>query len=172
MDATNRVSLVVPKVRQVGFFTPNAPPANPPSRSHSCPPDSNSPPLSDSPAGNSLSPIMIPPPLRRLSGNFNSRTGAVSVPGRPAPREHVTVGSYNPSESVLGPGSPQSRMSDGDFSEETDSTLGFFRRSNSAKFTSSLPSGGGFDLLPVKQSDKATELDGEDATQAPGNCAI
>ncbi|OMO83091.1 Initiation factor 2B-related protein [Corchorus olitorius] len=146
-----RVSRAVPRVRQVGFFTPNAPPQQPgPTRSQSGPPNSNSPPLSDSPASNSLSPVMIPPP-RHLSDNLGARTAAVPVPGRANAGQHATVGSYNPTESVLGLESPPaSRIGDGEFSEGTESSLGFYRRSNSAKFASSFP-GGGFDLSPVKQ---------------------
>ncbi|OMO96078.1 Initiation factor 2B-related protein [Corchorus capsularis] len=146
-----RVSRAVPRVRQVGFFTPNAPPQQPgPTRSQSGPPNSNSPPLSDSPASNSLSPVMIPPP-RHLSDNLGARTAAVPVPGRANAGEHATVGSYNPTESVLGLESPPaSRIGDGEFSEGTESSLGWYRRSNSAKFASSFP-GGGFDLSPVRQ---------------------
>ncbi|THG06036.1 hypothetical protein TEA_019403 [Camellia sinensis var. sinensis] len=58
-------TVIDPKVRQVGFFAPGGPPT----RSHSTPPDpsSSSPPVSDlSPSGNTLSPVMIPPP-RHLS---------------------------------------------------------------------------------------------------------
>lgn len=54
-------ALIDPKVRQVGFFT-SAP--LPPDRTQSDPPDPiRSPPLADaSSPGNSLSPVMIPPP--------------------------------------------------------------------------------------------------------------
>ncbi|XP_065854348.1 uncharacterized protein [Euphorbia lathyris] len=76
-----------PKVRQVGFFTPGA---SSPDRSLSGPPDrtSSSPPtLPDSPtAGNSLSPVMIPPPRH------------ASAPLSPLRRDTVHVGSYNASE--------------------------------------------------------------------------
>ncbi|XP_007036420.2 PREDICTED: translation initiation factor eIF-2B subunit delta [Theobroma cacao] len=150
MDA-RRVTRAVPRVRQVGFFTPNAPPEQPgPVRSQSGPPNSNSPPLSGSPASNSLSPVMIPPP-RHLSDNLGARTGAVPVPGRANAGDHATVGSYNPADSVLGLESPPpTRIGDGESSEETESSLGWYRRNNPAKFASSFP-GGGFDLSPVKQ---------------------
>ncbi|XVF53965.1 hypothetical protein PTKIN_Ptkin05aG0142900 [Pterospermum kingtungense] len=149
MDA-RRVTPAVPRVRQVGFFTPNAPTQQPgPIRSQSGPPNSDSPPLSDSPASNSLSPVMIPP-SRHLSDNLGERTAAVPVPGRENAGEHATVGSYNPSESVLRLESPPSRIGDGEISEGTESSLGWYRRSNSAKFASSFP-GGGFNLSPVKQ---------------------
>lgn len=63
------------------------------------------------------------------------------------------VGSYNPTESLLGASpsvmSPSSRIGDGEFSEE--SSPGWFRRSSSAKFASSFS--GGFDLTSVKSSD-------------------
>ncbi|XP_061364357.1 probable translation initiation factor eIF-2B subunit delta isoform X2 [Gastrolobium bilobum] len=58
----------IPKFRQVGFFTHGAPPE----RSQSGPPDPihSSPRVSNiSPSGNSLSPVMIPPP-RHLSDNL------------------------------------------------------------------------------------------------------
>lgn len=66
----------------------------------------------------------------------------------------AVVGSYNPSESLLGASpplaSPSSRViGDGEFSEE--SSAGWFRRSNSAKFASSFS--GGFDLTSVKSSE-------------------
>ena len=140
MDA-RRVLRAVPRVRQVGFFTPNAPPLQPgPTRSQSGPPNSNSPPLSGSPASNSLSPVMIPPP-RHLSDN------------------RATVGSYNPSESFLRLESPPaSRIGHGEFSEGTESSLGWYRRSNSAKFASSFP-GGGFDLSPVKQPESVAVVE-------------
>ncbi|XVF12352.1 hypothetical protein REPUB_Repub08aG0109700 [Reevesia pubescens] len=150
MDA-RRVSLAVPRVRQVGFFTPNAPPEQPgPTRSLSGPPNSNSPPLSESPASNSLSPVMIPPP-RHLSDNLGGRTAAEPVPGLESDGEHPTVGSYNPPESVLSLESPPPRrIGEGEFSVGSESSLGWYRNSNSAKFASSFP-GGGFDLSPVKQ---------------------
>ncbi|KAK3225612.1 hypothetical protein Dsin_005474 [Dipteronia sinensis] len=155
MDARRGVR-AVPKVRQVGFFTANPPP---PSRSQSVPAESTSPPLSDSPAsGNSLSPVMIPPP-RHLSDNLSHlRSAAVPVPDsssrRPIAGEHVTVvGSYNPPDSVLG------EVVSPNFSEdnsEASTTLGWFGKSGSGKFTagSSFP-GGGFDLTTVK-SEKFT----------------
>ncbi|XP_020532363.1 translation initiation factor eIF-2B subunit delta isoform X2 [Jatropha curcas] len=145
----------VPKVRQVGFFTPNEP--LPPTRSQSGPPDSNSPQLANSPASNSLSPVMIPPP-RHMSDNLAHRaTSPLPVPEAPAFRrsitggDHVTlVGSYNPTESLLGQSPPSARIVDGEFSEE--SSPGWLRRSNSAKFASSFPSGG-FDLTSLKSSE-------------------
>ncbi|XVF50661.1 hypothetical protein PTKIN_Ptkin04bG0119800 [Pterospermum kingtungense] len=155
-----RLPSAVPRVRQVGFFTPNAPPHQPgPARSQSGPPNSNSPPLSGSPASNSLSPVMIPPP-RHLSDNLGGHTAAVAVPGRDNAGEHATFGSYNPSESVFGLESPPpSRIGDREFSEEgTESSLGWYRRSNSAKYASSFP-GGGFDLSPVKHPESVNGVE-------------
>ncbi|KAJ6765068.1 TRANSLATION INITIATION FACTOR EIF-2B [Salix koriyanagi] len=158
MDA-RRATTTVPRVRQVGFFTPNAPPAQP-SRTHSFPLDSSSPPLSNSPVNNSLSPVMIPP-SRHLSDNLVHRaTSPLPVPEpsafrRPIRSHHVAVvGSYNPTESLLGSSpplaSPSSRViGDGEFSEE--SSAGWFRRSNSAKFASSFS--GAFDLTSVMSSE-------------------
>ncbi|XP_039032591.1 uncharacterized protein LOC120167731 [Hibiscus syriacus] len=152
---TRRVSRAVPRVRQVGFFTPNTPAQHPPpTRSQSGPPTSDSPPLSESPASNTLSPVMIPP-ARHLSDNLGGRTSALPVPGRGNAGDHATVGSYNPSESVLWLESPtRSRISDEEFSEGTD----WYRRSNSAKFATSLPSGG-FNFSPVKQPESVAALE-------------
>ncbi|KAE8719735.1 hypothetical protein F3Y22_tig00109926pilonHSYRG00131 [Hibiscus syriacus] len=152
---TRRVSRAVPRVRQVGFFTPNTPAQHPvPTRSQSGPPTSDSPPLSGSPASNSLSPVMIPP-ARHLSDNLGGRTAALPVPRHGNAGDHAIVGSYNPSESVLWLESPtRSRIGDEEFSEGTD----WYRRSNSAKFSSSLPSGG-FNLSPVKQPGSVAALE-------------
>lgn len=144
-------AVIDPKVRRVGFFTPNAPPQQP-ARTQSLPPDSSSPPLSDSPASNSLSPVMIPPP-RHPSDNLSAyRTPAIPVaePARERAELMVVAGSYDPAESLFGTSSPSRsppvsrRFLDGEFSGESR-----FRRSHSAKFASSFP-GGGFDLTAVK----------------------
>lgn len=56
--------------------------------------------------------------------------------------DHVPVGSYNPSESLLGsspvPSSPSARIgiADGEFSEESD---GWYRLNDSRKYASNLP---------------------------------
>uniref|UniRef100_A0A2N9HKA1 Translation initiation factor eIF2B subunit delta n=1 Tax=Fagus sylvatica TaxID=28930 RepID=A0A2N9HKA1_FAGSY len=131
MDARRTSRTVIdPKVRHVGFFTPNPDPDSP----------GRTPLLSNSPASNSLSPVMIPPP--RLPSD---RTAAVPVPEtglrRQTGGDHVAVGSYNPSESLLSssptPSSPSSRVGlDGEFSEESG---GWYRRSNSGKFATGLP---------------------------------
>ncbi|GAV65967.1 IF-2B domain-containing protein [Cephalotus follicularis] len=164
---TSRGARAVPKVRQVGFFTPNPPT---PTRTQSVPPESTSPPISDSPA------VMIVPP-RHLSDNLSLRTAAVPVPEsavrRPTRADHVAlVGSYNPSESLFGSSSPPafspvSRIGDGEFSEEA-SSAGLCRRSNSAKFASSLPSRG-FDVTAVRRSDNfAAKAGREQIKQAKG----
>ncbi|XP_059670556.1 probable translation initiation factor eIF-2B subunit delta isoform X1 [Cornus florida] len=123
-------TVIDPKVRQVGFFAPGRASNNP------------SPPVTEiSLSGNSLSPVMIPPP-RHISD--------MSVPGnlpfsplrRPS-GESIPVGSYNPSEFA----SP-STASYVDFREDAYSPGGPLR-SNSGKFASSLPSGG-FHLTAVK----------------------
>ncbi|KAF5445375.1 hypothetical protein F2P56_034426 [Juglans regia] len=109
-----------PMIRRVGFFTPTG--NSQLLRAHSNPAGSDSPPLADSPAGNSLSPVMIPPP-RHLS----DRTPSVPVPetGLRQDSEHVRVGSYNPSESLLG-SSPSGgiALAGGAFSEESDGWYG------------------------------------------------
>ncbi|KAI3976856.1 hypothetical protein MKX01_008714 [Papaver californicum] len=158
--------VIDPKVRQVGFFTPGAPP----DRSQSFPVESTSPPgvSSLSPSGNSLYPVMIPPG-RHASDNITSSLGfqtsrpvpvpvpiSVPVPLSPLRRPHggdnthniIISGSYNPSESLMS--SPtqlgsSSRMDDGDFSEE--SSPGWARKGGGGggKVASSFPSGG-FDM--------------------------
>ncbi|CAI9110001.1 OLC1v1009953C2 [Oldenlandia corymbosa var. corymbosa] len=143
MDA-RRVPRTVsdPKVRQVGFFTPGAPP----DRSQSGPPHlvSSSPPVSEiSPSGNSLSPVMIPPP-RHLSSDLSRVTHIPLAPLSPLRgRDSIPVGSYNPSEFS----SPTAT----EFSEDAHSPKWAVRRSNSGKFASSLPAGG-FDMSTVKQN--------------------
>lgn len=143
---TSRIP-IDPKVRQVGFFAPGALR----DRSQSGPLGfSSSPPVSNiSPAGNSLSPVMIPPP-RHASDNFVlSRPLAVPVSAStfrpPAVEDRMAVGSYDASELLLGT-SASSRIGDGEFSEDYSV---FFRRSSSGKFASSLPSGG-FDSTAMK----------------------
>ncbi|CAL1354679.1 unnamed protein product [Linum trigynum] len=167
MDA-RRGSLPVPRVRQVGFFTPNAPPA--PTRSQSGPPNSSSPPLPESPASNSLSPVMIPPP-RHHSDNLAAAprpTSPLPVP-EPSPfrrrgahagadNNAPLVGSYNPTETLLAMSPPATRSpSDshaGDGESEVAMSGGWFRRSNSAKLASSLPSGT-FDFSSVQSTAEA-----------------
>ncbi|KAL3833429.1 hypothetical protein ACJIZ3_008165 [Penstemon smallii] len=119
-----------PKVRHVGFFTSLIPP----DRTQSGPPDpeSYSPPLSDiSASGNSLSPVMIPPP-RHLSADLTRPFAHVR-----AADSSIPVGSYNPSE-FLSP------------SAATD----FFEGGNYGKFATSLPAGG-FDMAAAKQNNVA-----------------
>lgn len=141
-------TVIDPKVRQVGFFAP-------PDRAQSGPlPQSSdspsSPPLSDiSPSGNSISPVMIPPP-RHLS-DLSSRTIPAGFPPnrlvsplhRFSGESIIPVGSYNPSEFA----SP----SVADFFEDKNARSPGPRRSRgvggSGKLASSLPAGG-FELPP------------------------
>ncbi|KAB1212687.1 Translation initiation factor eIF-2B subunit delta [Morella rubra] len=140
-------AVIDPKVRQVGFFAPIANPQL--ARTQSNPPGANSPPLSESPAGNSLSPVMIPPPR-----HSSDRTPAVPVPETGIRRQgsdQVPVGSYNPSESLLGSSparsSPTGRigLADGEFSEELD---GWYRLNGSRKLPPGPP-----DTTPEKAAD-------------------
>ncbi|KAA8541161.1 hypothetical protein F0562_025093 [Nyssa sinensis] len=153
MDSRRNSRLIDPKMRRVGFFTP--PP--PPDRTQSGPPDSIS------PTDNWLSPVMIPPP-RHASDNLSSTLAlhssrAVGMPVPPSAlrrssTENVPVGSYNPSESLLGTSpvlSPSSNMMDGAFSEDS---ANWIRRSNSGKFASSFPTGG-LDLTADSEAKKA-----------------
>ncbi|CAL9031538.1 unnamed protein product [Prunus brigantina] len=162
-------TLIDPKVRQVGFFTPNADTA--PSRTVSGPPITSSPPLSESPASNSLYPVMIPP-SRHLSDTVAIRTAALPVPESASWRkeagERVPVGSYNPSESLLGTSpvtaSPSSRVGDGTLEFSDESSVRWYRRSDSGKLASSFP-GGGFDSATVKAPLEVPEKSGEEVSK-------
>ncbi|KAL0836837.1 hypothetical protein Bca101_088727 [Brassica carinata] len=116
-----RGPLAVPKVRRVGFFTSIEPsPETPrPNRSLSGPAEviTSSSPLSDSPSGQFISPVQIPP-SRHHSDNLASRAAPVPVPvpipGPSAFRRQLAsdrallVGSYNPVDSLLGTSPPSS----------------------------------------------------------------
>ncbi|KAF5956125.1 hypothetical protein HYC85_008981 [Camellia sinensis] len=151
MDSRRTSRVIDPKVRHVGFFAPAAPRPLSPDRTQSGAPE---PLLSTPVSGNSLSPVMIPPPrhasdnLSSLVPHHQSRAVDVPVPASATRRSSVeivpVVGSYNQSESVLGTSpssaiSPLSRVVDGEFSEDS---VNWIRRSNSGKFASSVPSGG------------------------------
>ncbi|OIV97189.1 hypothetical protein TanjilG_28940 [Lupinus angustifolius] len=122
-----------PRIRRVGFFA---------SRAEPDPTEPDSLPISDSPASNLVNPVMTQPP-RHLS----ERTAAVPVPEtgfrRQVSGDMLPIGSYNPSESLLGtsPTASGVGMDDGQFSEDSS---GWFLRSES-NFA-----GGRFDLPAVK----------------------
>ncbi|XP_043720087.1 translation initiation factor eIF-2B subunit delta-like isoform X1 [Telopea speciosissima] len=159
--------VIDPKVRQVGFVTLGSATstggAPPPDRTKSGPAAPSSQAVSDiSPSGNSLSPVMIPPP-RHASDNLSSslvlhnssRAVPVQVPMSPLRRtsmgDDMPLGSYNPSESLLGTSpSPSSKLDDGDFFEE-DASTGWIVGGNPGKLASSFP-GGGFDSTATKSS--------------------
>lgn len=139
MDVRRASRVVIdPKVRRVGFFAHTEPDK----------PEPGSPPLPDSPLSDPLSPVIIPPP-RQLT----ERTAAVPVPESKFRRQElddqVPVGSYNPSQSLLGTSPADSISSssagfiNGEFSEDR-SGVGWFRGSEL-----SFP-GGGLDLPSVK----------------------
>ncbi|XP_043720088.1 translation initiation factor eIF-2B subunit delta-like isoform X2 [Telopea speciosissima] len=144
--------VIDPKVRQVGFVTLGSATST-----------GGAPAVSDiSPSGNSLSPVMIPPP-RHASDNLSSslvlhnssRAVPVQVPMSPLRRtsmgDDMPLGSYNPSESLLGTSpSPSSKLDDGDFFEE-DASTGWIVGGNPGKLASSFP-GGGFDSTATKSS--------------------
>ncbi|XP_057436952.1 uncharacterized protein LOC130729254 [Lotus japonicus] len=125
-----RRAVIDPKVRRVGFAAP--------------------PPQNDSA---SASPVTIPLP-RHLS----ERTAAVPVPEsgfrRQPSGEWVPVGSYNPSESLLGtsptvtPSSNGAGLVDGEFSEDLSGDSGF--RPSDSSFPCR-----GFDLPAVKPAEKS-----------------
>ncbi|KAL4036116.1 hypothetical protein IC575_004840 [Cucumis melo] len=143
MDARRGSRIVNPKVRQVGFFTLDAP--NSPDRSLSGPPNCLPSQQSLSPPTNSLSPVMIPPP-RHLSDNLASRSAVLPVPAPANWRnstDQIPVGSYNPSETLLATSpmaSPSSRTGDEelDMSEDSSNSV-WHRRSGSGKIASSFP---------------------------------
>ncbi|KAI4346815.1 hypothetical protein L6164_007681 [Bauhinia variegata] len=160
-----------PKVRQVGFFAPGAPPE----RSQSSPPDptfssSSSPPVADSPAGNLLSPVMIPPPrhasdnllqhTRLLAFRTASTLGGESIAGSSHNNAEFFPAPMSPSPSPsLAPSSYSSKMvvGEGDFFDGAPSS-GRGARSNDVKVASSFPRGG-FDLSAIKvNSVPASEL--------------
>ncbi|XP_057466482.1 uncharacterized protein LOC130755924 [Actinidia eriantha] len=181
MDPPRRTSRVIdPKVRHVGFFAPPSP-----GRTQSGLPAPAAPsPVSGSPSGNSLSPVMIPPP-RHASDNLSSAltlhqppSRRVSIPvtsavRRPSIDNVAVVGSYNQSETVLATSpsaiSPSSRIGDGEFSEDS---VNWIRRTNSGKFSSSVPTGG-FDMALNKAQEvsekgrgKGPEISNELASNA------
>ncbi|KAJ4964272.1 hypothetical protein NE237_024211 [Protea cynaroides] len=147
--------VIDPKIRQVGFVTlgtaTSTGGAPLPDRTKSGPAASSTTPLSDiSPAGNSLSPVMIPPP-RHASDNLSSslalhnpsRAVPVQVPmsphRRPSMGDEMPLGSYNPTESLLGTSpSPSSKLDDGDFFED-DASTGWIVGGNPGKLASSFP---------------------------------
>lgn len=101
-------AVIDPKLRRVGFFDQ---------------PEPETPPIPDSPPSDPTNSVLIPPP-RLLS----ERTAAVPVPESRFRRQElddqVQIGSYNPSESVLGTSPTASIASsgvgiiDGEFSED------------------------------------------------------
>jgi hypothetical protein len=154
MDPRRAARTVIdPKVRKVGFFTPGAPP----DRSLSGPPDpiaspsASSPPIPDlSPSGNSLSPVMIPPP-RHSSADTALLSSSRPVPPSPLRRDSLTSAGCIHNSSELFPSSSPTAPSSyaGRVVEFHDDSRG-----NSVKVAtgaSSFP-GGGFDLTAVKTS--------------------
>ena len=142
----NPRSVIDPKVRQVGFFAP-------PDSTQSDDLESSSSPIAEiSPSGNSLSPVMIPPPRHwsdthtLLSPSRPVGPHYPRVPSSPLRRfsTDLVVGSYNPSDIF---------PSESDFSEDGVVTPSKESRMSGSKFASSLPSvnvGGGFDLMVGK----------------------
>ncbi|KAG1348202.1 translation initiation factor eIF-2B subunit delta-like [Cocos nucifera] len=155
-------TVIDPKVRQVGFITPGAAP--PPARSHSVPTDacSTSPPAPDlSLLGSSISPVMIPPPRHVSADGLSSLARpaaavAVHVPASPLRRDtvQIPIGSYNPSETLLGSSpmmSPSSRLDAGsEFFDEVPTSAWLSRR-GSGKFASSFPASSG-EMMAMKNT--------------------
>uniref|UniRef100_A0A7N0VME4 Translation initiation factor eIF2B subunit delta n=1 Tax=Kalanchoe fedtschenkoi TaxID=63787 RepID=A0A7N0VME4_KALFE len=155
MDARRNPRTVIdPKVRHVGFFAP-------PDRTQSGPPDpSSSPPLSAiSPSGNSLSPVMIPPP-RHASDSFPAAvTRPPAAPLRRPSGDNLRVGSYNASDFYppISPssaaGTDKSGLGNGveDVALSTSSP-GWSRRGEGSKAVASSFPGGGFDLTAAPKA--------------------
>ncbi|KAL5723541.1 hypothetical protein ACHQM5_006929 [Ranunculus cassubicifolius] len=137
MDNRRPSRMVIdPKIRQVGFITPNS--DAPPDRTQSGPARS-------SPPSNSLPPVTIPP-RRHASDNL---TVPVPVPMSPLHTRHnniTVVGSYESTEYLLGGESMSSpsmnKFDDGEFSEDMVEEEGRFGRGVLAT-VSSFPGGGG-----------------------------
>ncbi|EFH70410.1 GTP binding protein [Arabidopsis lyrata subsp. lyrata] len=178
---TRRGALAVPKVRRVGFFTSIEPPpesSQRPNRSQSGPVEAttSSSPLSNSPSGNLISPVLIPP-SRHHSDNLTTRVAAaapVPVPGPAAFRRYLAqdrsllhVGSYNPPDSLLGTSTPSSN---GEFSEDSASLFGF-QRSDSTKLSASFPNGG-FDLTLAVRAPQESETKIATASASEGKKKI
>ena len=162
MDSRRASRTVIdPKVRQVGFFAPpdrtNSGQTEPISSSSS----SSRPVTEISPSGNSLSPVMIPPP-RHLTDN-RPVPFAPPNPASPLRRESIAAGSsYNPSE-LFPPNTPPTASSSfagrvgvgyGEFSDDVVAlSPGRAVRGSSVKASaaSSFPSGG-FDLTALRAS--------------------
>ncbi|PQP91914.1 translation initiation factor eIF-2B subunit delta [Prunus yedoensis var. nudiflora] len=107
------------------------------------------------------------PPSRHLSDTVVIRTAALPVPESASRRkeagERVPVGSYNPSESLLGT-SPSSRVGDGTLEFSDESSVRWYRRSDSGKLASSFP-GEGFDSATVKAPLEVPEKSGEEVSK-------
>lgn len=154
MDARRAARMVIdPKVRQVGFVTPDSRP----DRTQSGPAAGSSPPVSDSPAGHSLSPVMIPPP-RHASDNISASLGAarpIPVPVPMSPRwppsmgDNASVSSYNISESI--PGTSQMLSPSNDHSEFLEEMSGIGRSNSGRVAAASYPSAG-IDAAAMKSS--------------------
>ncbi|CAN6451477.1 unnamed protein product [Victoria cruziana] len=145
MDS-RRVSRAVidPKVRQVGFVTASEQTRSPMDAVIT---EGDSPSIADmSPVGNSLSPVMIPPPRHPVEA---IRAAPVPVPSSPLRRlsSNVPVGGYNPSDHVLGTSpvpSPSSRIESAaslDFSDSS-SVGGTGKMEDFVQRSASLPASG------------------------------
>ncbi|KAF5479858.1 hypothetical protein F2P56_000647 [Juglans regia] len=151
-------TVIDPKVRQVGFFAPGAPPE----RAVSGPPapiassSSSSPPVSD--LSPSLSPVMIPPPRHSSADNalLPSSSSSRPVPASPLRQDSLTPASgrryskpseFFPAMSLTASSSYAGRMvGNAEFSDDLRGNM-----VTVVPAASSFPSGG-FDLTAVKAS--------------------
>ncbi|XP_074568574.1 uncharacterized protein LOC141825085 isoform X2 [Curcuma longa] len=153
-----------PMVRQVGFVTPAAaPPARTVSDTAAAPVADASPELPLS--GSSLSPVMIPPP--RHDGLSARVTAPLPVPiAATALRRdnlQIRVGSYNPSEVLLGRppmASPSSRIEDAvsEFSDDV-SASSLYGRTEPDKVGTPFPGRSG-DMMAAKSVGAGDSIDG------------
>ncbi|KAG2307486.1 hypothetical protein Bca4012_083497 [Brassica carinata] len=149
----NPRAVVDPKVRQVGFFTSSQPDSThqpDPIASESHPVVS-----SISPSGNSLSPVMIPPPRHNSSDTFPLRAAAASAVS-PSSFSYSTRRDFpDGSTTAASPG----RVSRGSFSKPSSSLPGVGMDAMAAAKSSSVPASGlntvsVVNMPPEKESDQ------------------
>ncbi|KAF3575908.1 hypothetical protein DY000_02033492 [Brassica cretica] len=132
----NPRAVVDPKVRQVGFFTSSQPDSThqpDPIASESHPVVS-----SISPSGNSLSPVMIPPPRHNSSDTFPLRAAAAASAVSPSSFSYSTRRDFPDGSMTASPG----RVSRASFSKPSSSLPGVGMDSMAAAKSSSVPASG------------------------------
>ncbi|CAA7055556.1 unnamed protein product [Microthlaspi erraticum] len=155
----NPRAVVDPKVRQVGFFTSS----QPDSTQQPDPIASESHPVSSiSPSGNSLSPVMIPPPRHTSSDTFPIRAAAASAVS-PSSFSYSSRRDFPDGSTTASPG----RVSRGSFAKSSvpaaSSLPGVGMDSMAAAKSSSVPASGLTTVsvvnMPAGLSEKATGME-------------